>query len=106
MRLNPSGEKTGVEVETIGLRVVGNVQHDPETIDSLAACALLIEQSGHVAVFAWQTELPSRQLRVEVAILLLPLLDVGEGTNVNRLLEEAVDLRKDADDFDVVTERA
>lgn len=87
------------------VRVVGNVQHNPDTVDDLVA-TVGVEEARHVAVFAWQTELPRVQLAIQLTVFLLPSLDVREGADVHGLLQETVDLGENADDLDVVAERA
>lgn len=84
--------KCSVEPGVQRLRMIGDVQHDPNAVDDLVIPALLVEQSRHIPVLARQAELPRRQLGVEIAVLLLPLLDVCQGADVDGLLEEAVDL--------------
>lgn len=85
--------------------MIRDVQHDPYAVHYLVA-SIRVEQARHVAILAWEAELPLVKLAVQLTILLLPLLDVRQGANVDRLLQEAMYLRKNADDFDVVAERA
>ena len=69
------------------LRMISDVQHDPDTVDNLVA-AIRIEQATHIPVLARQAKFPLVELAIKLTIFLLPLFDVGESANID--LEYAV----------------
>lgn len=85
------------------IRVVSHMQHDPDAIHDFVA-AVGVEETGHVAVFVGETEFPRVEFAVELAVLLLPLLHIGESGDVDGLFQEPVDLGEDSEDFNVVAE--
>ena len=72
-----------------------SVQHDPPAVQSLAAARL--EQFGHITVLAGEAEFPRREKVIELLVPKLPLLDVPKGTDIDRLLQELMNLGKDAE---------
>lgn len=101
------------------LRMISDVQHDPDTVDNLVA-AIRIEQATHIPVLARQAKFPLVELAIKLTIFLLPLFDVGESANIDleyavssettlsshevpyRLLQKSMNLRQNAKDLDVV----
>lgn len=85
--------------------MVRHMKHDPYAVNDLIA-TIGIEEARHVSILAWEAEFPCTELTIQISVFLLPLFDVGEPADVNRFLQEAVYLGQNADDFNVVTERA
>jgi hypothetical protein len=62
-------------VARVGLRVICDMQHDPDTIDNFAA-AIGVEQACHVSILTRKRELPAVQSTVELTVFALPLLNI------------------------------
>ena len=73
----------------VDLRVKSCMKHDQATVEAFVGSLSRKNTSG-IAVLEWKVVLPLLKRTVELAVFALPLLDVGQGSNIYWFLQELV----------------